>query len=208
VKTLNEALTTEHLKALRAYAFTLTRNEVDAEDVVQDTLERALRFWPAFKQTEQMMSLTSTATTSVLGWLRIMMYRLVCNSYHRAQVGKRKATEAATFNEPGDLRDDVARATERDEARRQVAEGLKELPPAWREVLERADLHEQSYASIAEAMGTPIGTVMSRLHRARRLLKESIGTHEAVAQTTIQVVDLTDEAPRPQMAVDTVNRCA
>lgn len=149
------------LPDLRAYALSLTRNAVDADDVVQDTLERALRFWGAVA--------AGTPQGGVYGWLRLMLYRLFCNRYKRTQRA-REVAEAAAPATSGDLRDHVDAL----DARQRLGRAMDAINPLRREIIERVLVQGESYQAVADALNLPIGTVMSNLHRARRALQEAL----------------------------------
>jgi len=139
----------QQIPRLRRYARALTRNAAWADDLVQDTLERALgRRW--------LFRLNSNLTA----WLYTMLYRLYLNDAARAQrrmvVPEEQAPEPAASGDMA-LRLDLRRALER-------------LSTEHRAVLILVALEELSYQETAAILGIPLGTVMSRLARARKLL--------------------------------------
>lgn len=146
---------------LRRYARALTHNVAWADDLVQDTLERALgRRW--------MFRLNSNLSA----WLHTMLYRLYLNDAARAQrftaVPEDQVPESTA---PGDigLQLDLRRA-------------LAQLSVEHRTVLVLVGLEELSYQEAATVLGVPVGTVMSRLARARERLKVLFG--DAAASVT------------------------
>lgn len=145
----------EYLPALRPYALRLTRSAVDADDLLQDVAERALRLWPAYEG----------GVREVGAWLRLVVWQEFCRRYRRDQ--RARAIEGTDEPRAGDMRRDVAPL----EAKQQIAELLGPLSPERREVVERHHVEGQPVAEIAAAMGTPVGTVCTRLHRALKELR-------------------------------------
>jgi len=151
---------------LHGAALRLTRNPDDARDLVQETLMRAMVAWTRF-----------AAGSNVRAWL----YRILMNSFINGY-RKRRRHQRFAAERPGDARmavfgtrddhtgDPTAAMTERMLAD-EVLTALARLGPDYREVVERADLAGEKYKDIASALDLPIGTVMSRLFRARRQLE-------------------------------------
>jgi len=154
-----EEVVLPHLGAAYNLARWLARNHQDAEDVVQEACLRAFRFFEGFHG----------------GDGRAWLLTIVRNVYY-SLVGRSPAPELTTvFDEemhslPRDDFDPERRALGRAESR-QVQEAIEELPREAREVLVLRELEDLSYREIAEIVGIPIGTVMSRLARARAALK-------------------------------------
>ncbi|MCG7442923.1 sigma-70 family RNA polymerase sigma factor [Dermabacter vaginalis] len=160
-----------HIDALYSGALRLTRHQHDAEDLVQDTYVRAFRASTSFK-----------AGTNMRAWLFRIMHNAFISSYRKAQ---RRPKESG-----GEQVEDwqLARAASHDstglrsaetEALALLPEGdiqdaLNDLREDYREAVYLADVEGFSYKEIAEIMGTPIGTVMSRIHRGRGLLRASL----------------------------------
>jgi len=155
------------LEPLFATALRLTRNRSDAEDLVQDTYVRAFRFAHRFAR-----------GTNLKAWLYTILYNTWRNRRREAsrdtvEVDSERVEQAADVDGP--LADDnperlLLRATL--DAELQAA--LDELPEAFRQAVWLRDVEEFSYAEIAEMLGVPIGTVMSRISRGRRLLFERL----------------------------------
>jgi RNA polymerase sigma-70 factor (ECF subfamily) len=158
----------EFLEPLYATALRLTRNAADAEDLVQDTFVKALRFSDRFE-----------AGTNLKAWL----YTILLNTWrNRRRDAAREAVdidsprveEAATGPDgPAALETPeqiLLRATVRDD----LQAALDTLPETFREAVWLRDVEEFSYAEIAGIVGIPIGTVMSRISRGRRLLYERL----------------------------------
>jgi RNA polymerase sigma-70 factor (ECF subfamily) len=151
-------------KATYNFAFRLTHNEADARDLSQEAFIRVYRSWQSFQP-----------GTSFLSWI----YRIVTNLYRdelRRQKG-RYQEELPEDNAPQAFGGQRPLAvTPIDEyVDRQLSEpvskALKALSPDQRQVVILADLEEYSYQEIAEIAGCSIGTVRSRLHRARHQLR-------------------------------------
>ncbi|MGH8806838.1 MAG: RNA polymerase sigma factor [Noviherbaspirillum sp.] len=145
----NEALALQ-IPRLRRYARALTHNVVWADDLVQDTLERALRRRWLFR-----------INSNLTAWLFTMLYRLYLNDAARHRMAPVAADDA--MPEPaasGDmaLRLDMQRA-------------LAKLSPEHRAVIVLVGLEQLSYKEAAEVLDVPLGTVMSRLTRARQRLR-------------------------------------
>jgi RNA polymerase sigma-70 factor, ECF subfamily len=166
-----EAACVEHLDALYAAALRMARNPVEAEELVQDTYVKAFRFVHKFEW-----------GTNLKAWLFRILTNTFINSY-RHKGHERKYTERAAV-EPiyDEVLDQEARAYAADpEAhvftsffKEDLTRALDDLPEEFRMVVVLSDLEEFSYKEIAEMIGCPIGTVMSRLHRGRKLLQREL----------------------------------
>jgi RNA polymerase sigma factor (sigma-70 family) len=164
-----DAVVLPHLDAAYNLARWLMRDRAAAEDVVQEAMLRALNYFSGFKG----------------GNARAWLLQIVRNAaYASRQVdrGVQLVPIAATAEEEGVMAealpseaDDPETALIRDRGRRQVRELIAALPLELREPLVLRELEELSYKEIAAVTGTPIGTVMSRLWRARRLLARAAG---------------------------------
>ncbi|MEC7750348.1 MAG: sigma-70 family RNA polymerase sigma factor [Myxococcota bacterium] len=161
----------EHMNALFGHALRLTRNNEQAEDLVQDTLLKAYKNYDSFKE-----------GTNAKAWLIRILTNTYINGYRRKQV----AQKALTQHGGGFLNDRVSGSLGKNGAkgmtdavmdrfiREELVEAVNELPENFRDVVILADVEELSYREIADALEIPIGTVMSRLHRGRRLLRDSL----------------------------------
>ncbi len=162
-----ERAMSQYGKATYNFAFRLTGNEADARDLTQEAFIRVYRAWRSFQP-----------GTSFLSWI----YRIVTNLY-RDELRRRKGRfheEIPEDNAPQEFGGHRPLATNPiDEyVDRQIGEpvsrALGELSPDQRQVVILADIEEYSYQEIAEIMGCSIGTVRSRLHRARALLRRLV----------------------------------
>jgi RNA polymerase sigma-70 factor, ECF subfamily len=144
-----------HLDAAYNYARWLTRNDGEAEDVVQDACVRAMRFFPSLRD----------------GDARPWLLAIVRNAWYsraarRAGSLERLPYDTARYDRADGAPDPEARLL-RQHAVGRVRNAVEQLPPDFREVLVLREFEEMSYKEIASVIGVPIGTVMSRLARAR-----------------------------------------
>ncbi len=166
-----EAVALPHLDALYAAAVRLTRNERDAEDLVQDAFLRAFRFFDKFER-----------GTNIKAWLFRILTNTFINRYRRAtkerQLLEGSEREAVTERLIGREANELAQNPEQSFFDHllsdDVLKAIDQLPVDFRMVVVLADLQEFSYKEIAEILGCPVGTVMSRLFRGRRLLQKSL----------------------------------
>jgi len=161
-----------HLDALFGAAYRLTRNARDAEDLVQDSLLRAYRFWDSFEQ-----------DSNCKAWLLRIVTNTFINEYQRKK-RSREVLDAATAEQ--DATDGVlvhASAGDKqapDQVLLQasvsddVQRALQQLPDDFRTAVILCDMQGLSYKEIAEIMECPVGTVMSRLFRGRKLLAAAL----------------------------------
>src|SRR6202011_1648388 len=149
------------------YAYRLTGNEPDARDLTQDAFIRVFRAWRSFQP-----------GTSFLSWI----YRIVTNLY-RDELRRRKGRyqeEIPEDNAPQEFGGQRPLAVDPIEdymagqLGEPLAKALAQLSPEQRQVVVLADIEEYSYQEIADIMGCSIGTVRSRLHRARALLRRLV----------------------------------
>jgi RNA polymerase sigma-70 factor, ECF subfamily len=143
-----------HLDAAFNYARWLTRNDADAEDVVQDACVRAMRFFSSLRDEDP----------------RPWLFAIVRNTWY-SRVSRRASTEAtplviAHHDEADDALDPEERLLQQHTVA-VVRTALEQLPVDFREVLVLRELEGLTYKEIAAVVGVPLGTVMSRLARAR-----------------------------------------
>jgi RNA polymerase sigma factor (sigma-70 family) len=131
--------------------------ERDAEDVVQDVIER---LFERADVTEPVADLTA------------YLYRSLRNKVIDLYRKPKRAAELP--EELSDIRFEASAEMDRDEARETLFEAIDELPPAQREVLVATELEGRSFKDLAEEWETPIGTLLARKHRAIRALKETL----------------------------------
>jgi RNA polymerase sigma-70 factor, ECF subfamily len=169
-----EAQTLEHLDALYAVSCRLTKAPLDAEDLVQDTLVKAMRARDQYEP-----------GTNLKAWLFKILHNTFINKYRRGGL-ERVVLEGPDADPLADgwvsaasmraLRDPETQAL-RPLVQEEIHQALDELPEEFRLAVVLSDVEELSYKEIAEVMGCPVGTVMSRLHRGRRLLQKRLYDH-------------------------------
>ena len=157
-----EAVVLPHLDAAYTLARYLMRNASDADDVVQDACLRALKYFDGFR---------GEAGTSARAWL----LTIVRNTAHTWRERHRPEALAVEFDE----REHSEAIAERDpEAKETLGRALERLAPEFREVIVLRELQGLSYKEIGDVTGVPVGTVMSRLSRARARLQEALREEE------------------------------
>ncbi len=153
-----EAIVLPHLDDAYTLARYLTRNDADAQDIVQDASLRALKYFAGFRG--------ATALEARAWFLAIV--RNTAYTWRQRQRGAALVTE---FNE--DLHSDDVTAHD-PAAAVDLHRALAELPLEFREVIVLRELEGLSYQEISEVTAVPVGTVMSRLFRARKRLQEAL----------------------------------
>jgi RNA polymerase sigma-70 factor (ECF subfamily) len=171
-----EELALRHLDPLYAAALRLTRNDRDAEDLVQDTFMRAYRFFDKFERGTNMKAwlFKILTNTFINRYRRSVKERSIVEGSERQSVHQRFVSPDAALHAQNPeqhffdrlLSDDVLRAVDA-------------LPIDFRLVVILADLQEFSYKEIADVLDVPVGTVMSRLYRGRRLLQKALASYAA-----------------------------
>jgi len=165
-----EQLVVPHLGAAFNLARWLVRNDHDAQDIVQDACLRALRFLDGLRGEDARPWLLGIVRNSTWSWLQ----------------ANRPAEIAASDGEdesqaPAPASDEPETSAIRRAEARLLNEAITALPPALREVIVLREIEDLAYRDIARIADVPIGTVMSRLARARRLLSQSVKVIEAAA---------------------------
>jgi RNA polymerase sigma factor (sigma-70 family) len=171
-----ESLVLVHRDAAFNLALWLTRNRADAEDIVQEAYLRAYRFFDGFR--------------GDLG--RPWLLKIVRNTYYTAYnkdaglglVSLDAETAGGVALDPADEAALPDALLEQADSRRLINAALGGLPPAFREILVLRELEDMSYKDIATVTGIPIGTVMSRLSRARDMLYASLRQVASAAVST------------------------
>ena len=192
-----EEVALPHLDALFSLALTLTRHRKDAEDLVQETYLRAFRFFDSYR-----------AGTNIRAWLFRILRNTFINRYRSQKIrtadvefGRKKATYENMIEEhflgrdqPPSPEDIVLGQTLDGE----LQEALDQLSEEYRLVVLMALLEEMSYKEIASALSIPLGTVMSRLHRGRKMLQASLLEFAQRKGIVRRAADVpTDEDPLP-----------
>jgi RNA polymerase sigma-70 factor, ECF subfamily len=158
-----------HMDLLYNYALRMTNSPQDADDLVQETYLKAYRFWDSYEQ-----------GTNIKAWL----FRIMKNSYINRYRKETKEPDTVDYDEvkdfyssvrdvstePNDLQESLFGNLLDDDVTRAIAS----LPDDFRTVVILCDIEGLSYEEIAEFVDCPLGTVRSRLHRGRKLLREQL----------------------------------
>ncbi len=165
-----EALAVPHLEAVYGFARRLARNEHEAEDLLQETYLKACKAFGTFDLRE----------FGIKPWLLKILY----NSYLNRQVREGHAPRVADNSELEAVLDrgvvapaDGTMASDLEFVDEEVKQALGKLPAEFRSVLLLWASMELSYQEIADVLSVPIGTVMSRLHRARSMLAKALASY-------------------------------
>lgn len=158
-----------HADALYNFAFHLTYNEDDANDLVQETFLKSYRFIDSYQQ-----------GTNAKAWLFKILKNAFINDYRKKskQPSKVDYDEIVSYHDTDedghveylDLRQELFQGMLGDE----ITRALNDLPVDFKTIILLCDIEEFSYEEIAKIIDIPIGTVRSRLHRARNILKEKL----------------------------------
>jgi RNA polymerase sigma factor (sigma-70 family) len=171
-----EELALPHLDAAYNLARWLTRNDHDAHDVVQEAYLRAFRFFDGFHGDNARSWLLAIVRNTCYTWLQ-KNRGLHVNTSLDELLDSGAADASLTAGEPSD--ESPEKFMLREDDRALVNRALDQLPEEFREVLVLKELEDLSYREIAAITGIPLGTVMSRLSRARKLLHKHL---QAVVQ--------------------------
>lgn len=169
-----EAEALPYLDQLYGAALRMTRNPADAEDVVQETFAKAFSSFHQF-----------TPGTNLKAWLYRILTNTYINSYRKQQrqpqISSNDTIEDWQLARAESHTSDGLRSAEMEALDRMpnsiVTEAMQQLSPDFRLAVYLADVEGFSYKEIAEIMGTPIGTVMSRLNRGRTQLRSLLVDH-------------------------------
>ena len=157
-----EAEAMPHATSIFRIALWLTRDQTEAEDLAQETLTEALASFHRFVR-----------GTNCRAWLVSIMYhrhskrRKATTRLHLVSDAEERIAETIAFEAP----------TPQNVTDEEVLGALERLPPAFQEVVILADVEEMSYKEIAAAIDVPMGTVMSRISRGRRLLRGELASY-------------------------------
>ncbi len=186
-----EKVALPQLDSLYGGALRLTRNPAEAEDLVQDTYVRAYRFWHTFK-----------TGTSIKAWMFTILRNTFINRYHKNN--RRRSTRQDLEGQLNALGSEAAVARSAPApaspeamigqrvTRDRIEAALESVPEDYRTAVILADLEGLAYKEIAEIMDCPIGTVMSRIYRGRRLLAKLLRDH------AVELGLLEPDAPLPR----------
>jgi RNA polymerase sigma-70 factor (ECF subfamily) len=164
----------QHMDSLYGTALRLSRNDATAQDLVQETLLKAFQHYKRL-----------APDSNLRAWLTRVLTNTYINQYRRRRV----AHKAQVLHDPDFMNSRVTSSWANGHARRGDAklldrflgealhDAVEKLPEAYRDVVLLADVEEMAYKEIADALEIPIGTVMSRLHRGRRLLRVALADY-------------------------------
>ena len=172
-----DILFSENLNGLYSLALRMTRNQLDAEDVVQDTALKAFRYFHRFDK-----------GTNFRAWI----YRILTNNFiNKYRKHKKQPTQVELDQVSFKLQEEGAGFWQKLDDRNngynyddlfddEINSAIDKLPAEYRIVVLLADVEGLSYKEIAEVINHPIGTVMSRLHRGRKMLQKSLQKYAKV----------------------------
>lgn len=156
-----------HIEALKTFAFHLTYNDADADDLVQETYMKAFKFMDKYEK-----------GTNAKAWLFKILKNAYINEYRKKvkspqkvdvdDVGLVKTTENQNERLKADLRDDIYTNEMGDE----ITRAMDKLPDDFKTVILLCDIEGFSYEEMSKIIDIPVGTIRSRLFRARNALKE------------------------------------
>lgn len=144
------------------FAHWLTQDRLEAEDLVQETYLKALKGFASFQQ-----------GTNFRAW----MYKILRNTFLTSRTGLKTSMNASLDDEDESVAEPVTKETPESVLlahvdRQAIESALEKLPVNFREIVLLCDVEEMSYQEIADTLAVPIGTVMSRLSRARKAMRE------------------------------------
>jgi len=158
-----------HQAELYGVAMRICRDPDTAKDLVQETLMRAMCAWASFEP-----------GSNLRAWLFRILTNAFINGYRKRRRHQKFSTERpgdaliALYGRDQDRTDDLEEELCENQLSDEVEDALGHLGADYRDVVERADLKGEKYKDIADALHVPIGTVMSRLFRARRVLETEL----------------------------------
>lgn len=164
-----EAATLPHLDAAFNLARWLLRDEPSARDVVQEAYLRAFRFFDGFRGGDARPWLLGIVRNACYTWLRDSGRGAECVAFDEERDSQEQAPgmESAVDNPEQLLLQKLERA--------RIDAAIEQLPPVFREVLILREIEEMTYDEISQVVAIPAGTVMSRLARARAMLRAALG---------------------------------
>ena len=160
-----EAVALPHLDAASNLARWLTRNDDDAQDVVQEAMLRAMRYFGSFRGDNARPWLLQIVRHTSYAWMK---------QNRPAEMSSLDEDDGAVHEVAAPAADEPSLVAQRGDERAQLNQALAALPIAFREVLVLRELEDLSYQEIARIADIPIGTVMSRLARARGLMRQAL----------------------------------
>ena len=160
-----EAMMLPHLSAAHGLARYMTRNEADADDLVQEAFLRALKYFDSFRGEEGRQS---------RAWV-LAIVRNVAHTWRDRQRANDSITEFdETVHSEANAAENPGVLLARQDIRETLVEALNGLPTDLREVIVLREVEGLSYKEMSEVVEVPVGTIMSRLARARKRLQEAL----------------------------------
>jgi RNA polymerase sigma-70 factor (ECF subfamily) len=153
----------ELVPELRGRACRLAGDPTTAEDIVQDTVERALKFAAQYER-----------GTNLRAWVYQILFSVFITRYRRCRREKNALRNLAMDPCAWTMPERFAAPDATTELSKKTQAELQALPETFRAVLQLVDLDELTYREAATELGVPVGTVMSRLHRGRKLLASQL----------------------------------
>jgi RNA polymerase sigma factor (sigma-70 family) len=164
-----EAVVLPHLSAAYRLARYLMRNDSDADDVVQEAFLRALKYFGGFR---------GDGASQSRAWLLAIVRNMAHTWRRRLHTGSSTTEFDEEVHSEAIANEDPGSALSRRDLRETLAEVLDRLPPEFREVIVLREMEGLSYKEISEVADVPVGTVMSRLSRARKRLQEALSASD------------------------------
>jgi RNA polymerase sigma-70 factor (ECF subfamily) len=165
-----EAVTLPLLPDILRFARSLTRDQASADDLVQDVYLAALRNWHQYDP-----------TLDCRNWLfticRNRFYRISSRAQRQVAVEDAELESLSAASQLSDMPPDFATLVERSDMKMAIQHAMLTLPDPFREVALLVDWHDLTYESAASILDVPVGTVRSRLFRARRILQTRLVEH-------------------------------
>jgi RNA polymerase sigma-70 factor (ECF subfamily) len=171
-----ESLARPNMAAAYNLALWMTRNPADAQDVVQEAFLRALRFFDGYRGGDARAWLLQIVRNAARTWLRA--HRSATPGPREPEIGESLAAPAGPWEEPHERSNDPAELIAAMADAQTLREHVAALPADYREVLILREFEGLTYREIAVVLSAPIGTVMSRLSRARDRLAASLKATE------------------------------
>lgn len=166
----------EHVDGLYSYAVVLTRNHADAEDLVQETYLRALQALGRLRE-----------GSNLKGWLFTILRNIWLNQLRKVRNGPQMLEMDTGNGIANDVADTSMNSLDLYVSRmetEQVRAAVQKMPLKFREIILLREYEDLSYQEIATVLGCPLGTVMSRLGRARTKLRTLLGQHSEMSIST------------------------
>ena len=148
---------------LRLRALRLAKNEALADDLVQDTVERALKFADQYE-----------LGTNLRAWSFQILFSVFVTRYRRVRRERNALRDLATDPNAWTQPEHFVAPDRSADLTTRTQKKLDALPEGFRAVVRLVDIEERSYREAADTLGVPVGTVMSRLHRGRKMLADEL----------------------------------